>query len=79
MGAEKCRSMCKKLQKWVKDVKCLSQIAVTQPQAAFATFTTSLQCEWNDLQQVLPDGGTMFADVEQTLAHRFWPAILEVK
>ena len=34
-----------KVERWVSDVGCLAEISVTQPQAAFAALTKSLQCE----------------------------------
>ena len=67
--------MKEKVQKWVKDVEHLSQIAVMQLQAAYAAFTRSLKCEWKFLQPVIPDCGALFVDLEQSLAQKFQPAI----
>ena len=33
---------------------------MTQPQAAFATLTKSLQCEWRYLQRIVPDCSALF-------------------
>ena len=59
-----------KMQKGVKNVEHLSQIAATQPQAAYAAFIRSLQCEWKFLQHVIPDCGLLFVDLEQSLAYK---------
>ena len=50
----------KKVERWVSAVGCLAEISVTQPQAAFAALTKSLQCEWRYLQCVVPDCGALF-------------------
>ena len=35
-----------KVDQWVTDIHHLSKMATPQPQAAYAAFTKSLQCEW---------------------------------
>ena len=35
-----------RVSQWVADVHHLSQIAIHQPQAAYAALTKCLQCEW---------------------------------
>ena len=64
-----------KIQRWVNDVHCLSDIAITQPQAAYAAMTKSLQFEWNYLQRVVPSCEELYADLEHVLANEFLPAV----
>ena len=51
----------------ISSVRNFSKIAVSQPQAAYAAMTKSLQCEWIYLQHVIPDCGTLFAPLEHTI------------
>ena len=44
-----------KVDGWVKCVQHLSHAATKTPQAAFASMTKSLQCEWGFIQRVVPD------------------------
>jgi len=64
-----------KVQKLVSSVRNLSEIAVSQPQAAYAAMTKSQQCEWIYLQCVLPNCATFFAPLEHTILTRFLPAL----
>ena len=59
----------------MRDIECLSQIAITQPQAAFIALTKSLQCEWNYLQHVVPNCGALFNSLEQALSQKFLPGV----
>ena len=43
-----------KIHQWVSDITYLAQLAVPQPQVAFATLTNCLQGEWVYLQRVIP-------------------------
>ena len=64
-----------KVLKWVSSVRHLSEIAVSQPQAAYAAMSKSLQCEWIYLQHVIPNCGPLFASLEHCLLTRFLPAV----
>ena len=61
-----------KVQTWVTSVDKLSTAAESQPQAAYAALSKSLQFEWSYLQRVLPNFGTSFADV---VNKKFWPSV----
>ena len=50
----------KKVGSWVKMVEKLSEIAVTQPHAAFAAFTQSLQGQWTFLTRAMPEVSQLF-------------------
>ena len=64
-----------KVHRWIADVQCLSKIAEKQPQAAFATLTKSLHCEWQFLQRVIPNCGSYFIPLDNVLASTFLPAV----
>ena len=50
-------------------------MATPQPQAAYAAFTKSLQCEWIYLQRVIPDCRTLLAPLENAVFTSFLPAV----
>ena len=52
-----------KVHHWVSDVSHLSQLAVPQPQAAFAALTKCLQGEQVYLQCVIPVCSSLFSDL----------------
>ena len=64
-----------KVDQWVSDIHHLSHMAESQPQAAYAALTKSLQREWIFLQRVVPMCCTLFANLETTLLSSFFPAM----
>ena len=64
-----------KVQTWVTSVDKLSTAAESQPQAAYAAFSKSLQFEWSYLQRVLPNFGTSFAPLRDVVNKKFWPSV----
>ena len=56
-----------KADKWSEDVRCLSRVAVSQPQAANTALTKSLQHKWNFVLRTSPDSGDMFCSLESTI------------
>ena len=64
-----------KVNEWSGHIRKLSSIAHTQPQAAYIALIKSLQCEWNFLQRVVPDCGTLFTNIENTICDHFLPAL----
>ena len=63
-------------QEWLCCVQRLCLIAITQPQAAYAALTKSLQCEWNYLQRVVPNCHSLFPELEEVMADQFLPTLL---
>ena len=53
----------------------MAQLAVPQPQAAFAALTKCLQGEWVYLQRVIPGCGSLFSDLTDILRTSFLPAL----
>ena len=64
-----------KVRQWVSDVTHLAQLAIPQPQAAFAALTKCLQGEWVYLQRVIPDCAPLFSDLTDVLRSSFLPAL----
>uniref|UniRef100_A0A1X7VS20 Uncharacterized protein n=1 Tax=Amphimedon queenslandica TaxID=400682 RepID=A0A1X7VS20_AMPQE len=58
----------KKVQGWINLITVLSDIAVTQPQAAYCAYTKTLQNECTFLQHVTPDCQSLFTDLGQLYA-----------
>jgi hypothetical protein len=65
----------KKVQDWSMSVQKLAKIAVSQPQAAFAALTKSLQFEWAFCQRVVPDCEALNEPLERVLREEFLPAV----
>ena len=55
---------------------CLTQIATTEPQAAFTAFTKSIQAKWAFVQRVVPDCQSWFSDLEDLICDQFLPTVL---
>ena len=53
-------------------------VAKRYPQTAYAGLARSLQSEWMYLQRVTPDVGAHFLPVEQAIATKFLPALLDL-
>ena len=64
-----------KVDQWVSDIHHLSHMAESQPQAAYAALTKSLQREWIFLQHVVRMCCTLFANLETTLLTSFFSAM----
>jgi hypothetical protein len=43
-----------KVQEWTKEIKCLAQVAVSQPHAAYAAFTHGISSCWSYLLRMIP-------------------------
>ena len=66
----------KKVGSWVQAVEKISQIAATQPHAAFAAFTQCLQGQWTFLSRAMPDISSLFEPLEKAIRLSFLPALL---
>ena len=65
-----------KVKGWVSELDCLTMIAGSQPQAAFAAFTKSMQAQWNYLQRVVPGCQDWFGALEEAIWKKFLPAVM---
>jgi hypothetical protein len=66
----------KKVANWSANVKRLAEVALSQPQAAFAALTKSLQFEWSYCQRVIPACSELFTPLEDALKDIFLPACI---
>eukprot|EP00731_Ephydatia_muelleri_P025826 Em0017g909a len=66
-----------KVDGWVKCVQHLSHAATKTLQAAFASMTKSLQCEWGFIQRVVPDCSDEFIVLQDTIKKCFLPALFD--
>ena len=62
-----------KIESWIGSVKKISNVAKTQPQAAFTGFTKSLQAEWAFIQQVMVDSEENFCPLREAINESFIP------
>ena len=53
----------------------LSNVAIGEPQASFAALARSLQFEWNHIQRVIPECGTLFAPLQHAINSIFYPSL----
>ena len=64
-----------KVKQWATDVQHLSQLAISQPQAAYVALTKSLQCEWIYIQLVISNCCASFTPLESTIHSSFLPSL----
>ena len=64
-----------KAKSWLGQVERLSDIAQSQPQAAYSAFTNGLQNKWSFLCRTMPNAATALAPVEKIIADKFIHAI----
>ena len=64
-----------KVSSWIKNVELLSEIGISQPQAAYCAFTRSLQSEWTFLQRVVLDCSQLFIGLQDVISNVFIPYI----
>ena len=64
-----------KLSVWVLEIKFLSEIASSQPQAAYATLTHGIISRWTHLIRTVPGIGNLFQPLEDEIRQRFLPAL----
>ena len=64
-----------KVEIWSNELKTLSEIAITQPHAAYAAFTHGFHSKWSHLSRTVPNMGSQFHPLENILRTDFIPAI----
>ena len=65
--ADKLKFVDEKVKNWIQEIEILSKVALTEPHAAYAAFTHSLQAKWNFLSRTIPGVGALLIDVEETI------------
>ena len=64
-----------KVSVWVSEIKSLSEIASSQPQAAYAALTHGLMSRWIHLMRTVPGIDNLFQPLDDEIRHRFLPAL----
>ena len=67
----------KKVTEWVQEVKVLSDIAKTEPHAAYAAYTYGLQHRWNYVMRTIPDINPLLEPLENAIKYIFIPALIK--
>ena len=57
----------KHVDEWVNEVRCLSDIAQTQPHAAYSAFVHGLTGHWSHIMRTIPDIGNPLATLENVI------------
>ena len=70
------RYVSAKVEKWVKDIKELSEIAKDEPQAALSAFTKALCHRWTFIQRTIPGIKDLFMPLENCIRDTFIPAVI---
>ena len=60
---------------WVDEIEWLSNIARSQPHAAYSALTRGLISKWNYLARTIPDISHLFEPLENAIHHRLIPVL----
>ena len=60
---------------WLSNVKCLADIAVTQPHAAYSALTHGLMSKWTYLSRTTPDIGPLLRPIDDAIRSDLIPAL----
>ena len=66
----------RKVECWVKDIEELAEIALEEPQIAFAAFIKGLSHRWTYVMRTIPDIEHMLVPLEEALSTILIPALL---
>ena len=64
-----------KVKKWVEEIHQLSEIAQTQPHAAYCAYTHGLSSRWTYLSRTIPDISTLLQPLEDAIHQYLIPAL----
>ena len=65
----------RKVSDWVEEIMRLSEIAITQPHAAYAAFTCGLSSHWTYISRAIPDIQDLLSPLETAIHQHFIPAL----
>jgi len=65
-----------KVEKWVKDLELLSELAIEEPQCALSAFSKALCHRWAYVQRTIPDIKDLFVPLERCIQEKFIPALV---
>ena len=64
-----------KIDTWIKSIGILSEVAVSQPQAAYTALSQSVQFEWSFLSTVISNCDFVFESIVDEINKHFWPSV----
>ena len=64
-----------KTNEWLSNVKCLADIALTQPHAAYSALTHGLMTKWTYLSRTTPDIGPLLRPIDDAIRSDLIPAL----
>lgn len=64
-----------KIEKWIKDVTQLAEIARDEPQVALSAFNTGLSQRWKFVQRTIPEISHLFEPLESVIRSELIPAL----
>ena len=65
-----------KIDCWISEIDKLSSIAISQPHAAYTSFTHGLISRWLYVSRTVPDTSSSFDKLEKALLTKFIPALI---
>ena len=65
-----------KVNKWIEDLKQLTEVAVVEPQVALSAYTKCICHRWTFIQRTLPDIKHLFIPLEECIRNSFIPALV---
>ena len=65
----------RKVSDWVEEIMRLSEVAITQPHAAYAAFTHGLSSHWTYITRTIPDIQDLLSPLETAIHKHFIPAL----
>ena len=66
----------KKVNTWVDSIVLLSEIAKTEPHAAFVVFTHCMQARWTFMARAMSNLSSLFKPLEDAIRLKFLPAVV---
>ena len=64
-----------KIDCWISEIDKLSSIAISQPNAAYTSFTHGLISRWLYVSRTVPDTSSSFHKLDEALLTKFMPAL----
>ena len=64
-----------KVEKWIKDIEKLAEIAKEEPQVALSAYNTGLSQRWKFVQRTVRNTGQLFEPLEEAIRTKLIPAI----
>ena len=74
--ANRCKYVQSKVNKWIKDITELADIAREEPQAALSAYTKSICHRWTFIQRTIPNTTDLFIPLEDSIRNVFIPSII---